>query len=135
MILVDSNVLLDVLDPNSAWFDWSSEQLARYAVEDMLAINPLIYAEISHGYDDEVELDRLLSPLAVVRLELPYTAAFGAGRAFRQYKQNKGELHSPMPDFYIGAHADAAGMKLLTRDVRRFRTYFPSVALLTPPGV
>ena len=135
MVLVDSNVILDVLERDATWFDWSSEQIARLAFEDVIAINPLIYAELSHGYDDEAALDAALAPLAAVRLPLPYTAAFGAGRAFRLYKKNKGELRSPMPDFYIGAHADAAGMRLLTRDVRRFRTYFPGVTLITPPGV
>ena len=135
MVLVDSNIWLDIFEPRSEWFDWSSQTMAQLLPSEPLAINPLIFAELCYGFETEVEVEQAMAAFPFKRLELPYAAAFRASRAFRLYKKNKGQKRSPMPDFYIGAHAEVAGLKLLTRDVPRFRTYFPSVALLTPPGV
>ena len=136
MVLVDTNVLVDWLTSDPDWGEWSADQLDRYRVAEGLAINPLIFAEVAADYQSEDETERALPIKWFQRLALPYNAAFLAGQAFRRYKRReKGQKRSPMPDFYIGAHAEVAGLRLLTRDVPRFRTYFPSVALLTPPGV
>jgi len=98
----------------------------------LAGINPLIYAETSLAFDSVSELDRELDALLLERLQLPFEAGFGAGRAFLEYRRAGGARSSPMPDFYIGAHAALEGLTLLTRDTRRFRTYFPSVALISP---
>lgn len=133
MVLVDANVLLDVLNPGSIWGAWSRQQIEDRGSSDVLAINPLIYAEIAGGYLRRALLDEALGGLVVRRLDLPYEAAFLAGQVYRTYVKNGGDKRSPMPDFYIGAHAQVAGMSLLTRDLRRYRTYFPDVQLITPP--
>ncbi len=131
-ILVDSNVLLDVLTQDPEWFDWSSAQLAHCASRAPLAINPLIYAEVSIGFDRIEELDRLVPPTDFQRLPLPWDAAFLAGKCFRQYRRRGGDRRSPLPEFYIGAHAAIAGLLLLTRDARRYRTYFRRLHLIAP---
>ena len=130
--LVDSNVILDLVTDDPKWFRWSSEALTRAADESALAINPLIFAEVSIGFARVEELEQLLSSDDFDRLELPYEAAFLAGKAFLSYKRKGGTRSAPLADFYIGAHAAVAGMRLLTRDVRRYRTYFPTVKLITP---
>ena len=132
MILVDSNVLIDVLTNDPVWQEWSSEQLTRLGNTRQLAINPLIFAEIAIAYPDEAQLDAAL-PVTLVRLPLPYTAAFMAGRAFLEYRRRGGTRRSPLPDFYIGAHAAAEGHTIVTRDAARYRTYFPDVAMIAPP--
>jgi predicted nucleic acid-binding protein len=131
-VLVDSSVLLDVVTRDSVWNEWSSTMLERIANESVLVINPLIYAEVSAGFDSiEAAEDGL--PLDLVRRDnLPYEAAFLAGKAFLAYRRRGGERRSPLPDFYIGAHAAIAGFRLLTRDARRFRAYFPNLELITP---
>ena len=131
MILVDSNVLIDVLTNDPVWQEWSSEQLTRLGNTRQLAINPLIFAEIAIAYPDEAQLDAAL-PVTLVRLLLPYTAAFMAGRAFLEYRRRGGTRRSPLPDFYIGAHAAAEGHTIVTRDAARYRTYFPDVAMIAP---
>ena len=131
MILVDSNVLIDVLTNDPVWQEWSSEQLTRLGNTRQLAINPLIFAEIAIAYPDEAQLDAAL-PVTLVRLPLPYTAAFMAGRAFLEYRRRGGTRRSPLPDFYIGAHAAAEGHTIVTRDAARYRTYFPDVAMIAP---
>ena len=131
MILVDSNVLIDVLTEDPVWERWSAEQLARLGNTRQLAINPLIYAEVAIPYLDEAQLNAALPP-GLVRLPLPYAAAFLAGSAFLQYRRRGGARRSPLPDFYIGAHAAAEGHTLLTRDATRYRTYFPNVAVIAP---
>ena len=118
MILVDSNVLIDVLTNDPVWQEWSSEQLTRLGNTRQLAINPLIFAEIAIAYPDEAQLDAAL-PVTLVRLPLPYTAAFMAGRAFLEYRRRGGTRRSPLPDFYIGAHAAAEGHTIVTRDAAR----------------
>ena len=131
-VLVDSNVILDVSYRDSNWGRWSRAAIARASFTAQLVINPIIYAEISIGYQSIEELEGLV-PTAVFRREpLPYEAAFLAGKSFLAYRRRGGQRTSPLPDFYIGAHAAVRGYRLLTRDVQRFRTYFPTVTLLAP---
>ena len=131
-VLVDSNVILDVATSDPAWAAWSTQALVNAADESVLVINPLIYAEVSIGYERIEELDSVLPSDQFRRASLPYEAGFLAGKAFLMYKTHGGARTSPMPDFYIGAHAAVAGWRLLTRDAARFRTYFPTVPLITP---
>ena len=132
MILVDANVLLDVLTDDPRWFDWSAAQLDACAARGQVCINPIIYAEVSVGFKRIEELDDALPAEAFARLELPWEAGFLAGKAFLSYRRAQGSRTSPLPDFYIGAHAAIAGMPLLTRDARRYRTYFPRLELICP---
>ena len=132
MVLVDSNVLTDVFTEDENWFDWSSAQLASQRDKGMLAINPIIYAEISPNFKSSESLDQALPQTDFKRLELPYEAAFLAGQAFIAYRRRGGAKQSPLPDFYIGAHAQFEGLTLLTRDVGRYRSYFPKVKLIAP---
>ena len=130
--LVDSNVLFDHLAEDEEWFDWSSAMLAQAANAGSVAINQVIYAEVSVRYATIEQLDDALSGDYYLRLPLPWEAAFLAGKAFAQYKKRTGTKRSPLPDFYIGAHAAVAGMTLLTRDPRRYRAYFPKLRLVCP---
>jgi predicted nucleic acid-binding protein len=132
MILVDSNVIIDVLTQDPTWRQWSEAALSDAADRDEIAINPIIYAEIASGFATMADLDRHLGIDAFRRLPLPYEAGFIAGRAFVEYRRRGGVRTSPLPDFYIGAHAAIAGLKLLTRDARRYTGYFPKVLLLSP---
>jgi predicted nucleic acid-binding protein len=131
-VLVDSNVFLDVLTEDPEWFEWSSGQLAACADSHVLAINPIIYAEVSVGFGTIEELEEVLAPELFARLALPWEAAFLAGKCFLEYRQRKGARRSPLRDFYIGAHAAVAGLTLLTRDATRYRTYFPTLRLISP---
>lgn len=131
-VLVDSNVLLDVLTEDPEWFEWSSVQLAECADSHVLSINPIIYAEVSVGFGTIEELEEVLAPELFARLPLPWEAAFLAGKCFLEYRQRRGARRSPLPDFYIGAHAAVAGLTLLTRDATRYRTYFPTLQLISP---
>lgn len=133
--LVDSNVLLDVLTEDDVWLEWSSGELARAADAGPLYINPVIYAEVSVRFNRIEELDDALPGADYERLALPWEAAFLAGKAFVAYRRNRGPRTSTLPDFLIGAHAAVAQLRLLTRDPARYRTYFPTVALATPPEV
>ena len=130
---MDSCVLLDVITGDERWADWSAGQIAAAMDSGRVVINPLIYAEISVGYETIEELDGLLPASDYEREPLPYTAGFAAGKAFLQYRRSGGDKRSPMPDFYIGAHAAVAGYQLLTRDAARYRTYFPTIALFSEP--
>jgi predicted nucleic acid-binding protein len=132
--LVDSNVIIDVLSKNPQWAGWSEKTLREAADSDEVAINPIIYAEISSGFVSMANLDESLSPIVFRRLALPYEAGFVAGRAFVEYRRRGGARTSPLPDFYIGAHAAVAGLTLLTRDARRYRGYFPKLRLISPNG-
>lgn len=133
MVLVDTNVLLDIATRDPKWFGWSIAQLAPLINAREAAINPVIYAELAPCYRDERDLDLNLLPATdFKRLALPYSAAFPAARAFATYRQSGGSRTSPLPDFFIGAHAEAEGHILLTRDPLRYRTYFPTVRLITP---
>ncbi len=131
-ILVDSNVLLDVLTDDPRWAPWSADALAEHADQDVLAINPIIYAEVSVGFVRIEDLDAALPAPTFHRLALPWEAAFLAGKCFQTYRKRGGARTSPLPDFYIGAHASVSGMKLLTRDATRYRTYFPKLGLIAP---
>lgn len=132
MILVDSNVIIDVLTKDPSWQTWSEAALSDAADRDDVAINPIIYAEIASGFTTMSDLDRHLSAEAFRRLALPYEAGFVAGRAFVEYRRRGGVRTSPLPDFYIGAHAAVSGLSLLTRDARRYAGYFPGVRLISP---
>ena len=131
-ILVDSNVLLDVLTEDPRGSRWSSDALAEHADQDVLAINPIIYAEVSVGFVRIEDLEAALPPPVFHRLALPWEAAFLAGKCFLAYRKRGGARSSPLPDFYIGAHASVSGLKLLTRDAARYRTYFPKLAVIAP---
>ena len=130
--MIDSNVLLDVATNNPTWGDWSAATLARSANEAILVINALIYAEVSIGFRAIEDLEEALPTELYRREDLPYEAAFLAGKCFLRYRRDGGTRRSPLPDFYIGAHAAVAGYRLLTRDARRYRTYFPTLDLIAP---
>jgi hypothetical protein len=132
MVLVDSNVIMDVTGHDPTWESWSAKQLEHWGSREQLAVNPLIYAELSIDYDSPQDLDLDLSEWGFAKLDLPYEAAFIAGRAFLSYRRSGGTKHAPLPDFYIGAHAQVAGLRLLTRDAARNRTYFPRLRLIAP---
>ena len=129
--LIDSCVLLDVITGDQQWADWSAAEIAAAMDAGRAVINPLIYAEVSVGYQTIEELEELLPPGDYEREPLPYLAGFAAGKAF---VRRGGDKRSPMPDFYIGAHAAVAGYRLLTRDVWRYRTYFPTIEIIAPPS-
>jgi predicted nucleic acid-binding protein len=130
--LVDSCILLDVITGDERWADWSAVQVASAMDTGRIVINPLIYAEVSVGYETVEELEELLPASDYEREPLPYVAGFAAGKAFLRYRRAGGDKRSPMPDFYIGAHAAVSGYRLLTRDVSRYRTYFPTVEIIAP---
>jgi predicted nucleic acid-binding protein len=130
--LVDTNVLLDVITEDPEWADWSAEALLRAGNESTLAINPIIYAEVSIHIRTIEEMNDIVSEEDFRRVDLPYEAAFLAGKAFLAYRRRGGSRSNPLADFYIGAHAAVSGMRLLTRDARRYRTYFPTVPIIAP---
>ncbi len=132
-VLVDSNVLIDILQPNPAWAEWSREAVAWAGTSERLVINAIVYAEISVGYPTIEEVEHVLPGAADLEREpIPYEAAFAAGRAFADYRTRGGTRRSPLPDFFIGAHAAVRGYTLLTRDAVRYRSYFPRLALIAP---
>jgi hypothetical protein len=131
-ILVDSNVLIDVAVADPDWGDWSRRALDRAAAAEILVVNPIVYAELSVAYQRIEEVEEALPSSAFRREQLPYEAAFLAGKAFIRYRRNGGLRRSPLPDFFIGAHALVAGHRLLTRDAGRYRTYFPRLDLIAP---
>lgn len=131
-VLVDSNVLLDVATGDPAWGGWSAAALERTADSAILVINPLIYAEVSVGFAVVEDLEAALPVDLYRREDLPYAAGFLAGKCFVRYRRAGGTKRSPLPDFYIGAHAAVAGYRLLTRDATRYQTYFPKLRLIAP---
>ena len=131
-VLVDSNVLLDLVESESRWLSWSATALRRFANEQLLVINPIIYAEISIGFEQPEDVEAAVPSDIYRREPLPYDAAFLAGKAFLDYRRRGGSKTSPLPDFYIGAHAALRRYRLLTRDAARYRTYFPAVELIAP---
>jgi predicted nucleic acid-binding protein len=133
-VLVDSNVLIDVVTDPPVWGAWSRETLERVAAVEMLVVNPIVYAEVSVGFDRMEDVETVFRAADFFREQLPYDAAFLAGKAFRSYRMRGGRSRSPLPDFYIGAHAAVAGYRLLTRDASRYRTYFPRLDIIAPPG-
>ena len=130
--MVDSSVLIDVLTGDARWYEWSSSALEAVMNDSAVVINPIIYAEAATNYKRVAELDLRLPTDLYRRDPLPYEAAFLAARAFVKYRRQGRSRTSPMPAFYIGAHAQTADFRVLTRDPRRFRRYFPSVELISP---
>jgi predicted nucleic acid-binding protein len=131
-VLVDANVLIDVATEDAVWFDWSAQAIERAGREGSLVINPVIYAEVSIAYDRIETLEAALPETVFRREEIPWPAAFLAGKAFARYRGRGGVRRSPLPDFFIGAHAAVCGYRLLTRDRARYASYFPTVPLLAP---
>lgn len=130
--LVDTNVLFDFLTEDSDWFGWSAAMLEQASNTGTVAINQVVYAEVSIRYSTIEELNDDLSGEYFTRLSIPWEAAFLAGKAFARYKRQGGTRRSPLPDFFIGAHAAVTGMTLLTRDPRRYRAYFPKLKIVAP---
>lgn len=130
--LVDSNVLLDILSEDPTWLGWSSDALANAAEAGPLYINPIIYSEVSIRFTTVEALEDALPSQDYRREPLPWAAAFLAGKVFLDYRRNKGTRSTTLPDFFIGAHAAVADLELLTRDLGRYRTYFPTVSLVVP---
>lgn len=130
--LVDSNVILDVVSEDADWLDWSASMLERAAESGRLIINPLVYAEVSVAFDTIEALDDALPAEYYTREALPWEAAFLAARAFVKYRRKGGAKAAPLPDFYIGAHAAIRRHAILTRDARRYHTYFPTVQIISP---
>jgi len=131
-VLLDSNVLLDLMTEDPRWFPWSAAAVASAADSSRLVINAIIYAEVSVRYSLIEDLEATLPKAMIDREPLPYEAAFLAGKAFLAYRRRGGTKRSPLPDFFIGAHAAVAGYRLLTRDAGRYRTYFPGLLLISP---
>jgi predicted nucleic acid-binding protein len=131
-VLVDSNVILDIATRDPKWEVWSSSALEWAANESVLVINSIIYAEVSIGFDRIEDLEQALPKDLYRRDALPYEAAFLAGKCFLAYRRRRGMKTTPLPDFYIGAHAAVAGFRLMTRDGSRYRTYFPKLELIEP---
>lgn len=129
--LVDSNLILDVVTDDPVWGGWSDEQLTKHQSRGLL-VNPVIYAELCAGADEFSEVDALLEGLKLEFRDLPREALFLAAKAFLQYRRRGGAKTSPLPDFFIGAHAESLAAPILTRDPVRYRTYFPNVRLITP---
>jgi predicted nucleic acid-binding protein len=130
--LVDSSVLLDITTEDPVWFDWSAIALATAVRSGPVLLNPIVYAEVSVGYDRIEQLEAALPPEVFLRSPLPYVAGFLAGKAFLDYRRRGGARTSTMPDFFIGAHAAVSELSLLTRDAARYRTYFPTVRVIAP---
>lgn len=131
-ILVDSNVLLDLVTDDPTWAGWSQRQLERWALRGSLVINPVIYAEVSIGFERIEELDAVLAETSVALVEIPRPALFLAGKTFRAYRWKGGRRIGVLPDFFIGAHAAVARLPLLSRDLGQYRTYFPTLELISP---
>lgn len=130
--LVDSNVLLDILSEDPTWLGWSSDALANAAEAGPLYINLIIYSEVSIRFTTVEALEDALPSQDFRREPLPWAAAFLAGKVFLDYRRNKGTRSTTLPDFFIGAHAAVADLELLTRDLGRYRTYFPTISLVVP---
>ncbi len=130
--LLDSNVLLDIATEDSTWMTWSEAQFRKAASHGRILMNPVIYAEIAPAFSTADELDRWVIPDIFQRLPLPYEAGWLAAQAFLKYRRAGGHRAAPLPDFYIGAHAEIAGLTLVTRDAARYRTYFPKVGIIAP---
>jgi len=132
MVLIDTNVLLDVLENDLKWAPWSQDQLDAAAATDSLAINPIIYSELSMAFARIEELDTVIEEASLNIEAIPKEALFLAGKVFLVYRESQGTKHNVLPDFFIGAHAAVMQWPILTRDVGRYRTYFPRVELITP---
>ncbi len=131
-VLVDSNVLIDVMAVDPVWADWSAASMIRAIEQSRLVINQIIYAEVSIGWPSIEQFDAALPKDVLHREEMPFEAAFLAGKCFAAYRRKGGTKRSPLPDFFIGAHAAVRGYRLLTRDAARYRTYFPTLEIIAP---
>ncbi len=134
MTLIDTNVLLDVFTNDSQWVDWSVAELDAASIRGVIAINDVIYAELAPGYTRIEILDAVLKEIGVSIVPIPRPALFLAGKTFQRYRAAGAVRTGVLSDFFIGAHAVVAGMRLLTRDTRRYRTYFPDIDLITSPA-
>ncbi|MDI9333043.1 MAG: type II toxin-antitoxin system VapC family toxin [Cytophagales bacterium] len=132
MTLVDSNILIDLFGKNAQWLVWSTQQLRIAKAQDQLAINAVIYAELSSAFNNASELDRFLLPAGIKVMPISNSASFAAGHAYAAYRKRKGGKTGVLADFFIGAQAQAEGWTLLTRDVARYKTYFPHIKLIHP---
>jgi len=132
LLLVDTNVVLDVVQNDPVWAQWSQAQLDAASLRSALLINPIIYAELSIAYRRIEELEQMLSKGGFRVEQIPREALFLAGKAFMRYREQGGAKGGVLPHFFIGAHAAVAGIPLLTRDARRYRSYFPKLELLSP---
>lgn len=132
MLLVDTNVLVDVLEDDPQWADWSIQQLRFQSKIHRLLINPIVYSELSLTFSSVEALDQTIAELGLAMVEIPKPALFLAGKAFVRYRRQGGNKSNVLGDFFIGAHAAVSGLQILTRDVKRYRSYFPSVALVAP---
>lgn len=132
MVLVDSNVLLDIVTNDPVWLNWSASTMKSLSRTRQLVIDPVIYAEVSIAFSNIADLETTIHRLRLNVEEIPRAALFLAGKAFLQYRKRGGTKSNVLPDFFIGAHASVLGISLLTRDASRYLTYFPSVSLLTP---
>jgi predicted nucleic acid-binding protein len=132
MTLVDTNIVLDILTDDPTWLDWSVEQIDQCRRSGLLHINEAAYAELSVQAESEAQLQRALGELSIQLERTPIAALYVAGQAFRRYRAAGGPRTSVLPDFFIGAHAQVMGVPILTRDVRRYRSYFPKVRLIAP---
>ncbi|MGW3468757.1 type II toxin-antitoxin system VapC family toxin [Saccharopolyspora sp. NPDC000995] len=130
--LVDSNIFLDLITVDQQWAPWSELKLKEVSGQGPVVINPIVYSEVSVGYSTLGELDAVLPDDLYIRMPLPWSAAFLARKCFQDYRRRGGEKRSPLPAFYIGAHAAVSRLRLLTRDARRYRTYFPTVEVIAP---
>ena len=134
MIFVDTNILIDIASGNPAWSDWSRHAIASAHAGGPLVINAIVYAEFAIGFEAQSDCDAEIEKFDLTLADLPKSAAFRAAQAFRSYRRGGGVRTSALPDFFIGAHASVAAAPLLTRDVRRYRAYFPEVTLIAPEG-
>jgi len=132
VILVDTNVLLDLVLEDEVWADWSQHQLETASIHERLAINPVIYSELSIAFARIEELDGMLADAVLAYEAIPREALFLAGKAFMNYRRRRGTKQGVLPDFYIGAHAAVCAYAVLTRDAARYRTYFPTVSVIAP---
>ena len=131
-VFVDSNVILDIFQNDPNWANWSEAILNKYAATHQLCINPIVYTEISIGFERIEELETAMERAGFQIMEIPKDALFLAGKVFLQYRRNQGTKSSPLPDFFIGAHTAVLQMDLITRDVARYQTYFPTINLIAP---
>lgn len=134
MLLVDTNVLIDILEDDPNWADWSIQAIRAQAKIHRLAINSIIYSELSLTFSTVEALDEIVDEMQLTMIEIPRPALFLAGKAFGRYRRQGGTKSNVLADFFIGAHAAVARIPLLTRDTRRYESYFPSVALISPSG-
>jgi predicted nucleic acid-binding protein len=132
MILVDTNVLLDVVTRDPAWAEWSKRQLDAAALRDQLAINPVVYAELSAGFETIEQVEGVLGTVGITVVQMSRPALFMAARAFQEYRRRGGSRTGVLPDFFIGAHAAVLSAPLITRDATRYRTYFPTIEVIAP---